>query len=218
MSFYCKYGKRWLDLAIAVPAALFLSPVIALTALLTRWKLGSPVLFRQRRPGVRERSFALYKFRTMNSRLDAVGNLLPDAERLTAFGAGMRRLSLDELPQLFNVIRGDMSLVGPRPLLEQYLPLYSAEQRLRHTVRPGITGQAQINGRNATTWDQRFAHDTWYAKNVSFSTDLSILLRTVVKVFRSEGVSQQGHVTMPIFDGDVRCAAACGQSPARKEE
>lgn len=217
MSFYRKHGKRWLDLAIAIPAALVLSPIILGAAILTRWKLGSPVLFRQRRPGLNERIFHVFKFRTMKDLRDAHGSLLPDAERLPAFGVWMRKLSLDELPQLLNVLRGDMSLVGPRPLLEQYLSLYNDEQRLRHSVRPGITGKAQINGRNAASWDQRFADDVWYVRHLTLQLDLSILLQTAGKVFRSKDISRPGHVTMPVFEGNRAHPAAAGQSPRESE-
>lgn len=202
-----RFVKRTVDLAAAVSALALLSPVLAVVALLVRLKLGAPVLFKQQRPGLHGKTFHVYKFRTMTDRRGPDGALLPDAERLTAFGKLLRKLSLDEIPQLLNVVRGDMSLVGPRPLLMEYLPLYTEEQARRHDVRPGITGWAQVNGRNAISWEQKFALDVWYVERQSFRLDLKILLMTVVKVFRREGVSQEGHVTMSKFtgsDGNVR--------------
>ena len=172
-----------------------------LIALLVRLKLGSPVLFRQDRPGLRGASFCMLKFRTMKDARDAAGNQLPDAERLTAFGQKLRSLSLDELPELFNVLRGDMSLVGPRPLLTRYLHLYSHEQARRHEVRPGITGWAQVNGRNAISWEQKFAYDVWYVDHCSFWLDMRILLLTVKKVFIREGIAAEGFATVPEFKG-----------------
>ena len=193
--------KRAMDLALAVPALIVLSPVFALVALAVRASLGSPVIFKQRRPGMHERPFTLYKFRTMRDARDARGTLLPDARRLTRLGAFLRATSLDELPELVNVLRGDMSLVGPRPLLMEYLPLYSPEQRRRHDVRPGVTGLAQVNGRNALTWREKFALDVEYVDRVSLALDLRILLLTIVSVVRSEGISHRGHVTMQPFRG-----------------
>lgn len=201
MTFYQRIGKRALDLGLAVPALVALAPVGVVVAGLARAKLGSPVLFRQQRPGRNDRIFALIKFRTMTDARDRSGDLLPDAQRLTRFGERLRRTSLDELPTLWNVIRGDMSLVGPRPLLVQYLDRYTPEQRRRHEVAPGITGWAQINGRNAITWEQKFALDVWYVENVSLRTDLAILLRTVVQVLGRRGISAEGHATMPEFMG-----------------
>lgn len=213
LSFYREHGKRLLDLSLAVPGMLALLPVIAGVALLTRWRLGTPVLFQQLRPGQDDRLFKVYKFRTMTDRRDSKSELLPDAERLTRFGGFMRRFSLDELPQLFNILRGEMSFVGPRPLLPQYLPLYSAEQRRRHAVRPGITGLAQVNGRNATTWGDRFTDDLCYVNNVSLANDVSILVRTIRKVIASEGVSKAGHATMPLFRGSAEDSAPAGNLP-----
>ncbi|TLS69049.1 sugar transferase [Mariprofundus erugo] len=193
--------KRVFDLFIAVCALLILWPVLLLLALLVRIKLGSPVLFRQQRPGWHGKPFFIYKFRSMTDARDSSGELLPDGERLPPFGQLLRRYSLDELPQLFNVVRGDISLVGPRALLMEYLPLYSPEQARRHEVRPGITGWAQVNGRNAISWEEKFACDVWYVEHHSFRLDLKILWMTVRKVLRSEGVSQQGHATMEKFRG-----------------
>jgi len=193
--------KRALDLALTVPALIVLSPVFALVALAVRASLGSPVIFKQRRPGIHERPFTLYKFRTMRDARDAQGALLPDSRRLTRLGAFLRATSLDELPELVNVLRGDMSLVGPRPLLMEYLPLYSPEQRRRHDVRPGVTGLAQVNGRNALTWREKFALDIEYVDHVSVGLDLRILLLTIGSVVRSEGISHSGHVTMQPFRG-----------------
>lgn len=193
--------KRLFDLTIATIALVLLAPVLAGIAIAVRIALGSPVLFRQRRPGMDGRPFTLVKFRTMRDATDAYGQPLDDAQRLTRFGQWLRATSLDELPELWNVVRGDMSLVGPRPLLMEYLPHYSPQQRTRHDVRPGITGWAQVNGRNATSWDERFAHDVWYVKNRTFLLDLRILLFTVRQVLVADGIAQAGHVTMPRFAG-----------------
>ncbi|MEE2915487.1 MAG: sugar transferase [Pseudomonadota bacterium] len=178
-----------------------LSPVLLVVAVLIRRKLGSPVFFSQVRPGRGGRPFRMVKFRTMRDAIDRDGQPLPDAARLTAFGAKLRATSLDELPELWNVVRGDMSLVGPRPLLMQYLPLYSAEQARRHAVRPGVTGWAQVNGRNAISWSQKFALDVWYVDNRSFALDLRILWLTVRKVLVRDGISADGEATMPPFSG-----------------
>ena len=202
-TFYRRLGKRLFDLLLATPALLLLSPLLALLALLVRIKLGSPVLFRQLRPGLHGRPFTLYKFRTMTGARDAAGNLLPDAERLTPFGRFLRATSLDELPELWNVIKGDMSLVGPRPLLMQYLDRYTPEQARRHEVRPGITGWAQVNGRNALTWEQKFALDVWYVDNLSLWLDVKIILLTVWKILRREGISQPGQATAEEFMGST---------------
>ncbi|WP_364144548.1 sugar transferase [Paenibacillus sp. LPE1-1-1.1] len=193
--------KRMFDLIISCLLLLVLSPVIAITAILVRFKLGSPILFKQQRPGLHGVPFYVYKFRTMTSEKDSLGNLLPDHLRLTAFGSLMRKSSLDELLQLVNVIKGELSLIGPRPLLMEYLPLYNEQQAKRHLVRPGITGWAQIHGRNAVSWEARFEHDVWYVENQSFLLDIKILLLTVKKVLKSEGVSNGNHVTMPVFQG-----------------
>jgi lipopolysaccharide/colanic/teichoic acid biosynthesis glycosyltransferase len=194
--------KRALDLAAAVGGLLLLSPVLAVLALLVRRRLGSPVLFRQLRPGLHGRPFLLLKFRTMRDAVDASGEPLPDEQRLTPFGRWLRATSLDELPTLWNVARGDMSLVGPRPLLMEYLPRYSPGQARRHEVRPGITGWAQVNGRNALSWDEKFRLDVWYVDHRSLGLDLRILWMTLRKVFVREGISHAGHVTMEKFRGD----------------
>lgn len=192
-------AKRAFDLiAVIVTAPLWL-PLLAVLAVMVRLKLGSPVLFRQQRPGHREKIFELTKFRTMTDARDAVGNLLPDAERLTPFGRWLRSTSLDELPELLNVLKGEMSLVGPRPLLVQYLPRYSAEQRRRHAVPPGLTGWAQVNGRNALSWDDKFRLDVWYVDHRSLWLDARILFRTVWQVISRQGISAPGDATMPEF-------------------
>lgn len=193
--------KRVFDFIVALCALLTLLPVIVIVALLIRSKLGSPILFTQDRPGLNGTVFKMMKFRTMLDGKDKHGNLLPDNERMTKFGAFLRSTSLDELPGLFNVLKGDMSLVGPRPLLVQYLPLYSTEQARRHNVRPGITGWAQVNGRNAISWEDKFKLDVWYVDNQSFWLDTKILFLTVKKVFVREGISADGHVTIEPFKG-----------------
>ncbi|MEM1502844.1 sugar transferase [Domibacillus sp. 8LH] len=193
--------KRLFDFVCSFVGIVLLSPIILITALLIRIKLGSPIVFKQQRPGLHGKPFFVYKFRTMTDERDEFGDLLPDHIRLTSFGKLLRKLSLDELPQLFNVLKGDISLVGPRPLLMEYLGLYTPEQSRRHEVRPGITGWAQVNGRNAISWEEKFRLDVWYVENRSFWLDLKILMMTVMKVFKSEGVSQQGHVTMTKFTG-----------------
>lgn len=191
-----------MDLVVCVAAAVVLSPFVLATALAVRVILGRPVLFRQQRPGLGGRSFEMIKFRTMRDQRDSQGDLLPDEVRLGRFGRWLRETSLDELPEIYNVIRGDMSLVGPRPLLMEYLPLYTAEQRRRHEVRPGITGWAQVNGRNAISWNEKFEHDVWYVDNWSLGLDLRILRRTVMSVFVREGISQPGQVTAEKFTGN----------------
>lgn len=193
--------KRPLDLVVASIATLFLSPVLFVVGVLVYWKLGSPILFRQQRPGLHGKPFTLLKFRTMTDARDADGNLLPDEQRLTSFGRFLRRTSLDELPELFNVLKGDMSLVGPRPLLMQYLDRYTPQQMRRHEVKPGITGWAQVNGRNALSWEQKFTLDVWYVDHLSLWLDLKIILLTIWKVLRREGISQDGFATMPEFTG-----------------
>lgn len=193
--------KRLFDFLVAFCAMLALLPVIVAVALLIRFKLGSPILFTQDRPGLNGKIFKMMKFRTMLDAKDKQGNLLPDHERMTKFGAFLRSTSLDELPGLFNVLKGDMSLVGPRPLLVQYLPLYNTEQARRHNVRPGITGWAQVNGRNAISWEDKFKLDVWYVDNQSLLLDFKILLLTVKKVFVREGISADGHVTIEPFKG-----------------
>ncbi len=193
--------KRILDFFIGFSLLLLSFFILIIVAILVRMKLGSPVIFKQQRPGLNGKPFYVYKFRTMTSAKDKEGNLLPDAVRLTQFGEFLRKLSLDELPQLINVVKGDISLVGPRPLLMEYLQLYTPEQARRHDVRPGITGWAQVNGRNAISWEDKFKLDVWYVDNQSFWLDIKILFLTVIKVFKSEGISQQGHVTMQKFTG-----------------
>lgn len=194
--------KRFFDFSLALCALFTLLPVIIFVALLIRFKLGSPILFTQDRPGLNGNIFKMMKFRTMLDGKDKHGNLLPDNERMTKFGALLRSTSLDELPGLFNVLKGDMSLVGPRPLLVQYLPLYSAEQARRHNVRPGITGWAQVNGRNAISWEDKFKLDVWYVDNQSFWLDMKILLLTVKKVFLRDGITGHGEVTTKFFEGN----------------
>jgi sugar transferase EpsL len=193
--------KRLFDLVMAVIGLLLLARVMLLVAIIVRWKLGSPVLFRQERPGLHGQPFTLYKFRTMMDRRSPKGVTLADEERLTRFGAFLRKASLDELPELWNILKGDMSLVGPRPLLNEYLQYYSPEQSRRHEVRPGLTGWAQVNGRNTVEWEERLAMDVWYIDNQTFLLDLKILWRTLMVVIRSEGISQDGHVTMEKFRG-----------------
>lgn len=193
--------KRLFDLVVSLCLLLFLSPVIAYIAWSVYWKIGSPVMFRQIRPGLNGKPFLMIKFRTMKNTIGKDGQLLSDSERMTPFGKKLRQSSLDELPELWNVIKGDMSLVGPRPLLTQYLPLYNAEQARRHEVRPGITGWAQVNGRNEIDWEEKFKLDVWYVDNNSFFLDLRILLKTVIKVFKKEGISANGSVTVEPFKG-----------------
>jgi lipopolysaccharide/colanic/teichoic acid biosynthesis glycosyltransferase len=194
-------AKRALDVAAAGAGLALLSPVLLGVSVAVRLSLGSPVLFRQTRPGLGGKPFEMLKFRTMRDAHDARGNPLPDAERLTPLGRFLRATSLDELPELVNVLRGEMSLVGPRPLLMEYLPLYTPEQARRHEVRPGITGWAQVNGRNALSWEEKFRLDVWYVDHRSFWLDLRILARTVAKVFAREGISQEGQATMERFRG-----------------
>lgn len=193
--------KRLFDIVAALSGLLLLAPLLLVLWFLVRCKLGQPALFCQSRPGLRARMFKLMKFRTMTDVRDAEGRLFPDSVRLTPFGRWLRATSLDELPELWNVVRGDMSLVGPRPLLVEYLPLYSPEQARRHEVRPGITGWAQINGRNAISWEDKFRLDVWYVDHRSFLLDLRILVRTVAKVFVREGIAAAGEATMPRFTG-----------------
>jgi sugar transferase EpsL len=194
--------KRLFDLLVSLLVFIISLPLLGLIALLVLLFLGAPVFYLQKRPGYKGKLFTLYKFRSMNDRRDREDNLLPDAERLTAFGRFLRSTSLDDLPQLLNVLRGDMSLVGPRPLFAKYLPLYSTEQMRRHDVRPGITGWAQINGRNALSWDEKFRLDVWYVDHWSFWLDLKIIFLTPIKVLRREGISQPGHATAEEFTGN----------------
>ncbi|WP_019119392.1 sugar transferase [Brevibacillus massiliensis] len=193
--------KRWFDIAVAAILLLAALPVLILAALMIRWKLGSPVLFKQQRPGLHGKPFTIYKFRTMTSETDADGRLLPDEQRLTPFGRWLRRFSIDELPQLVNVLNGELSIVGPRPLLMEYMPLYTPRQARRHEVKPGITGWAQINGRNAITWEEKFELDVWYVENQSFCLDLKILCLTLVKVLDPRGISEDGCATVQDFTG-----------------
>lgn len=204
MTRYCRAGKRALDIVIAGFLVVMFLPVLVVAAVLVLVTLGQPAHFRQIRPGLGGRPFELLKFRTMRDACDSAGQPLPDAERLTRFGKFLRRTSFDELPELWNVLRGEMSLVGPRPLLMEYLPLYSTEQSRRHEVRPGITGWAQVNGRNATEWEERFRLDTWYVDHVSVALDLKILALTVWRVITREGISAPAHATMPRFTGTAR--------------
>ncbi|MDR0570248.1 MAG: sugar transferase [Clostridiales Family XIII bacterium] len=199
---YRSFVKRALDIAAALAGLVVLSPLLLVLWVLVRRKLGSPAIFRQERPGKGGRLFVLRKFRTMTDERDENGAPLPDAERLTPFGAWLRSSSLDELPELVNILRGDMSVIGPRPLLARYLPRYSPVQARRHEVRPGLTGWAQVNGRNALSWGDKFALDVWYVDNVSFLTDMRIFARTVAAVMRREGISQEGSATMEEFMGD----------------
>jgi lipopolysaccharide/colanic/teichoic acid biosynthesis glycosyltransferase len=198
------YGKRWLDLALSIPALILLAPVFALVAFLVRLKLGAPVLFRQQRPGLHGQPFMLYKFRTMTDTHDAQGNLLPDEDRLTPLGQFLRTTSLDELPELFNVLKGEMSLVGPRPLLMRYLDRYSPEQMRRHKVKPGITGWAQVNGRNALTWERKFDLDVWYVNHQSLWLDLKIIALTGQKIIIREGIMWEGYATGYEFMGTAK--------------
>ncbi|MGP9491532.1 sugar transferase [Psychrobacter sp. AOP7-B1-24] len=195
--------KRLFDITAATTALIVLSPVYAITAYKVKKNLGSPVLFRQTRPGLNGKPFEMIKFRSMKDAIDAAGNPLEDSERLTTFGKKLRNTSLDELPELWNVIKGDMSLVGPRPLLMEYLPLYNDEQNRRHLSRPGITGYAQVNGRNAISWDEKFKLDTWYVDNQSLWLDIKILFKTVKKVLIKDGISADGEATMPKFTGST---------------
>lgn len=198
---YQRYFKRPLDCILALVALLALAPILIGIALLVRVKLGSPVLFKQKRPGLNEKIFMMYKFRTMTDQKDAKGNFLPDEVRLTLFGKRLRSTSLDELPELLNIIKGDMSIVGPRPLLVEYLPLYNEQQKKRHDVRPGLTGYAQINGRNAISWEEKFNLDIAYTKNITWFGDWKIIFKTVAKVFVREGISYENAATMVAFKG-----------------
>ncbi|MFS0689427.1 sugar transferase [Sporosarcina sp. 179-K 8C2 HS] len=193
--------KRIFDVLVSSLLLLVLSPLLLIMSILIKYKLGSPVLFKQKRPGLNGKIFEIYKFRTMTNEVDENGHLLPNEKRLTEFGKLVRKTSLDELPQLFNVVKGDISLVGPRPLLVDYLELYTPEQARRHEVRPGITGWAQVNGRNAISWKEKFEHDVWYVDNQSFLLDMKILLMTVKKVFKSEGINTNSDKMVKRFTG-----------------
>ena len=195
-------SKRIFDLIATLLGLIFLSPFILLTALCIAFFLGTPIIFRQQRPGYKGKPFFIYKFRTMIEASDSAGNLLPDSERLTRLGRFLRALSLDELPELYNILRGEMSIVGPRPLLMEYLDRYSPEQMRRHDAYPGLTGWAQVNGRNAITWQDKFRHDVWYVDNWSFWLDIKIILLTLWKVIKREGISQPGQATTEYFMGN----------------
>lgn len=199
---YEKYIKRMLDFILSLIALICLSPVLLIVSILVRTKLGSPIVFKQQRPGKNEKIFTLYKFRTMTDEKDENGKLLPDSQRLTKFGKFLRSTSLDELPELINIIKGDMAIVGPRPLLVEYLPLYNKEQKHRHDVRPGLTGLAQVNGRNLISWEEKFDDDLKYIKKITFIGDIKIILKTVGKVFKREGISQTDNATMEKFQGN----------------
>lgn len=199
--FYRKYGKRIIDVLASGIGLIILSPVFLILFLLVRTKLGSPVIFKQKRPGKDERIFDMYKFRTMTDERDSAGNLLPDAERLTSFGKKLRSTSLDELPELWNILKGDMSIIGPRPLLVKYLPLYNESQKKRHSVRPGLTGLAQINGRNAISWEDKFKYDVEYVDDLTFFMDVKIFIKTIKKVFVKEGITSSSSQTMEEFKG-----------------
>jgi lipopolysaccharide/colanic/teichoic acid biosynthesis glycosyltransferase len=200
---YRKFCKRFLDLITSLVLILLLSPFFLLITLFLALANGGNPFFVQPRPGKHGRIFKVIKFKTMNDKKDKEGNLLPDAERLTPVGKAIRKTSLDEMPQLINVLKGEMSFIGPRPLLVEYLPLYSKEQARRHEVRPGITGWAQVNGRNAITWEQKFNFDVYYVDNLSCALDLKIIFMTITKAFKGEGISQDGHVTMERFQGNT---------------
>jgi len=203
-SIYGNTGKRILDVVLSAAGLLVTLPLILVVALLVRASLGSPILFAQQRPGLRGRPFLLYKFRSMSEARAPGGQVLTDEARLTAFGAWLRKLSLDELPQLWNVLKGEMSLVGPRPLLMEYLPLYNPRQAQRHDVRPGITGWAQVNGRNALSWDEKFELDVWYVEHLSLKVDMNILGLTLLRIVRPSGISEPGAATMSKFTGNAR--------------
>jgi lipopolysaccharide/colanic/teichoic acid biosynthesis glycosyltransferase len=200
-SLYRNYVKRILDVLVSALALVILGPLLLMLAVLVRWRLGSPVLFRQPRPGKGGEPFILVKFRTMSDARDEDGRLLPDAQRLGRFGTFLRSSSLDELPELWNVVTGSMSMVGPRPLLMEYVPLYSRDQSRRHEVRPGLTGWAQVHGRNTVTWEQRFALDIWYVDNISFAVDMKTLALTIGNVLTRRGITAEGDATMPPFGG-----------------
>lgn len=200
---YKRFIKRPMDFLLSLIAIIVLSPVFLIVAFLVRIKLGSPILFMQQRPGLNEKIFTMYKFRTMTDQCDENGNLLPDEVRLTKFGKFLRSTSLDELPELFNILKGDMSIIGPRPLLIEYLPLYNEHQKRRHEVRPGLSGLAQINGRNAISWEEKFKLDVEYIDNISFLGDLKIILLTFKKVFIREGINSQTAATMEPFQGNI---------------
>lgn len=199
---YKKYYKRWLDIILSGIAVILLIPIYLITAILVKVRIGSPILYCQKRPGKYGKIFTLYKFRTMTNERDENGKLLPDSKRITKFGRWLRQSSLDELPELFNILKGDMSIVGPRPLLVSYLKRYNNKQRHRHDVRPGLTGLAQVKGRNLLTWEEKFRYDLLYVKKVSFLLDIKIIILTVIKVLIKEGINQEGAATMTEFLGN----------------
>ena len=199
---YRLYFKRPMDFILSLSAIIILSPVLIITGVLVRTKLGSPILFKQNRPGLDEKIFTMYKFRTMTNQKDETGELLPDHIRLTKFGKMLRATSLDELPELFNILKGDMSIIGPRPLLVQYLSLYNVHQKRRHEVRPGLSGYAQVNGRNSISWEDKFDLDVQYVDNVTFINDVKIIMLTLKKVFVKDGISSGSSVTMEVFTGN----------------
>ena len=198
---YRRFVKRSMDFILSLIAIIILSPILIIVAILVKTKLGSPILFKQQRPGLNEKIFMMYKFRTMTDERDEHGELLPNEVRLTKFGRLLRATSLDELPELFNILRGDMSIIGPRPLLVEYLPLYNEKQKRRHSVRPGLSGLAQVKGRNAISWEEKFEYDIVYIENMSFLFDLKLIIQTFVKVFKREGVNKSQSVTMEKFKG-----------------
>ena len=199
---YRLFFKRPMDFILSLLAIIVLSPLFIVTGILVRTKLGSPILFKQNRPGLDEKIFTMYKYRTMTDQKDETGELLPDHIRLTKFGKMLRATSLDELPELFNILKGDMSIIGPRPLLVQYLPLYNDQQQRRHEVRPGLSGYAQVNGRNSISWDNKFDLDVQYVDNVTFINDVKIIMLTLKKVFVKDGISSGSSVTMEVFTGN----------------
>ena len=199
---YAKYIKRILDFMLSLLALIVLSPIMLVIYILVRIKLGKPAIFKQKRPGKNEEIFTLYKFRTMTDEKDENGNLLPDEKRLTKFGKFLRSTSLDELPELINIIKGDMAIVGPRPLLVEYLEYYTEEEKHRHDVRPGLTGLAQVSGRNTITWEEKFKQDNKYIKNITSINDIKIIIKTIGKVFKRDGISQDGNATIEKFKGD----------------
>ena len=198
---YAKYIKRMLDFILSLIALIVLSPLMIIIGILVRIKLGRPVIFKQKRPGKDEKIFTLYKFKTMTDEKDEQGNLLADEKRLTKFGKFLRSTSLDELPELWNILKGEMAIVGPRPLLVEYLPLYNEEQKHRHDIKPGLTGLAQITGRNAIQWEEKFKEDIEYVNNITFIQDTKIILKTFIKVFKKDGINQEGNATMKKFEG-----------------
>lgn len=201
-SFYDKYIKRGIDFILSLIAIVLLSPVLIIVSILVAVKLGRPVIFKQKRPGLNEKIFTMYKFRSMTDERNEEGEVLPDSLRLTSFGKKLRSTSLDELPELFNILKGDMAIVGPRPLLVEYLPLYNEKQQKRHFVRPGITGYAQVNGRNSISWEEKFDLDVSYVQNESFLMDFKIILNTIITVFKREGINSGTSDTMEAFKGN----------------